>query len=166
MRRVVFAQLAIVCAAAVTIGAQVRTRTYAAGFERREPAGRGGRNDGWRIREGAHDNVTSAPPAFLPLVDPIDEYDHSQRLSITGGFVYRGSALDAAFRGPYFYADYVSGRVWSIGLTIDPSTQLARVSDRREHTDDLGGAQLGNISSLGVDSAGELYVVSHSLGGF
>jgi hypothetical protein len=34
-----------------------------------EPRGRGGRNYGWRNREGAHDNVTSLPPAFQPLVD-------------------------------------------------------------------------------------------------
>src|SRR5262252_7342481 len=52
-----------------------------------EPAGRGGRNYGWRNREGLHDNVTSRPPAYLPLVDPIYEYDHSVGQSITGGFV-------------------------------------------------------------------------------
>ena len=38
-----------------------------------EPAGRGGHNYGWRYREGAHDNVTTLPPAFLPLTDPIHE---------------------------------------------------------------------------------------------
>ena len=42
-----------------------------------EPRGRGGRNYGWRNREGAHDNVTNLPPAFLPLTDPIFEYDRS-----------------------------------------------------------------------------------------
>ena len=36
-----------------------------------EPARRGGRNYGWRNREGLHNNVTSLPPAFQPLVDPI-----------------------------------------------------------------------------------------------
>ena len=50
-----------------------------------EPANRGGRNYGWRNREGAHANVTSRPPAFLPLTDPIHEYDHSVGQSITGG---------------------------------------------------------------------------------
>src|SRR5262245_28945208 len=58
-----------------------------------EPAGRGGRNYGWRNREGAHAYIGSRPPAFLPLVDPIHEYNHSVGASITGGFVYRGSAL-------------------------------------------------------------------------
>ena len=38
--------------------------------------------------------------------------------SITGGYVYRGAALPA-YRGRYFFADYVQGRVWSLGLSID-----------------------------------------------
>ncbi len=38
-----------------------------------EPPNRGGRNYGWRNREGAHDEVTSRPSAYLPLVDPIHE---------------------------------------------------------------------------------------------
>ena len=29
-----------------------------------EPAGRGGRNYGWRVREGAHNNITSPGPAY------------------------------------------------------------------------------------------------------
>jgi hypothetical protein len=50
-----------------------------------EPAKRGGRNYGWRIREGANDNVTALPAAFTPLVDPIHEYNHTVGSSITGG---------------------------------------------------------------------------------
>jgi glucose/arabinose dehydrogenase len=130
-----------------------------------EPAGRGGRNYGWRYREGAHDNVTSIAPAYAPLVDPIHEYSHSVGQSITGGFVYRGSGLPSSYRGRYFFADYVQGRVWSIGLTIDPATGAATASARTDHTVDLGGsAVLGNISSFGVDSSGELYVVNHTGG--
>ena len=75
--------------------------------------GRGGRNYGWRNREGAHDNVTSRPPAFTPLVEPIHEYDHSTGSSITGGYVYRGSALGAEFRGRYFFGDFIRSRVWA-----------------------------------------------------
>src|SRR2546421_605124 len=48
-----------------------------------EPAGRSGHNYGWRNREGSHNNVTSRPPAFLPLVDLIHEYYHSICASIT-----------------------------------------------------------------------------------
>src|SRR5437899_11150390 len=93
-----------------------------------EPPNRGGRNYGWRNREGLHDNVTSRPPTYLPLVDPIHEYDHTMGQSITGGFVYRGTALPATYRGRYFFADYVQGRVWSLALTLDASGE-ARASD-------------------------------------
>ena len=75
-----------------------------------EPANRGGRNYGWRNREGAHNNVTSQSPALPPLVDPTHEYHHSTGPSTTGGFVYRGRALGAAYQGRYFVAE-LSGRV-------------------------------------------------------
>lgn len=133
-----------------------------------EPAGRGGRNYGWRYREGAHLNVTSPAPVYNPpggLTDPIWEYSHSVGQSITGGFVYRGSSLPATFRGRYFFADYVQGRVWSMVLTINPTTGEATASTPVDHTAELGGSgTIGNISSFGLDAAGELYVVNHTGG--
>ncbi|MDQ3487583.1 MAG: PQQ-dependent sugar dehydrogenase, partial [Acidobacteriota bacterium] len=129
-----------------------------------EPRGRGGRNYGWRNREGAHDNVTSLPPAFVPLVDPVHEYDHTIGGSITGGYVYRGTALAAEYRGRYFFGDFIRSRVWSVALTVDGSGQ-ARASDVREHTADFGGAtQLANVASFAVDAAGELHIVSYGRG--
>ena len=129
-----------------------------------EPANRGGRNYGWRNREGLHDNVTSRPAAYGPLVDPVYEYDHTVGQSITGGFVYRGSALPAAYRGRYFFADFVAGRVFSIALTIDGGGD-ARASGLIEHTAELSAsAPFGSVSSFGVDRDGELYLVSYSLG--
>ena len=128
-----------------------------------EPRGAGGRNYGWRNREGAHDNVTTRPLAYQPATEPIFEYGRSDGISITGGYVYRGTRLGAAYRGRYFFADY-SGRLWSLAITIDATGQ-AQASDRREHTADLGGsAVLGSISSFGIDADGELYVVSHTGG--
>src|SRR4051794_36560075 len=126
-----------------------------------EPPNRGGRNYGWRNREGAHDNVTSRPPAYLPLVEPIHEYDHSIGQSITGGYVYRGSALPASFAGRYFFADFVQGRVWSIGLAVDANGE-ARATGVIEHTAELtASAPFGNVSSFAVDADGELYIVSY-----
>ena len=128
-----------------------------------EPRGRGGRNYGWRNREGAHDNVTSRPPAYGPLVDPIHEYGRSSGGSITGGYIYRGSAQPLS-RGRYFFGDFISSRVWSVALTIGSNGE-AQVSDLREHTDDLGGtSQLAGVSSFGVDADGELYVISYTRG--
>jgi len=133
-----------------------------------EPAGRSGRNYGWRYREGAHLNVTSPAPVYMPasgLTDPIWEYSHSVGQSITGGFVYRGSALPTTFRGRYFFADYVKGTVWSMVLSINSTTGEATAAAPTDHTAELGGsAVIGNISSFGIDATGELYVVNHTGG--
>jgi Glucose / Sorbosone dehydrogenase len=125
-----------------------------------EPAGRGGRNYGWRNREGAHDHEMSLPPAYEPYTDPTFEYDHGRGKSITGGFVYRGSNIPSMV-GRYVFGDFVRGRVWSVALTIDPATGEASASDLREHTSEVNaGAEIKLISSFGVDAHGELYVVN------
>jgi glucose/arabinose dehydrogenase len=127
-----------------------------------EPRARGGRNYGWRNREGAHDNEISRPLAYQPATDPIFEYGRNDGGSITGGFVYRGQALGASFRGRYFFADFILGRVWSLALTIGANGE-AQASDRRDHTAELGGFSLvGNVSSFGIDADGELYIVNYS----
>jgi glucose/arabinose dehydrogenase len=129
-----------------------------------EPAGRAGRNYGWRVREGAH---TYTGSTTQPLVDPIYDYDHGTGRSITGGHVYRGASLPA-MRGRYFFADYATRRVWSLGLHVNGSTGEASASsaaDLIDHTTDLGGTTvLGGISAFGIDAAGELYILSYSTG--
>ena len=129
-----------------------------------EPAGRGGRNYGWRLREGRASFDTRQPAAYGPLTEPIHDYPRSQGMSITGGYVYRGSALHPMFNGRYFFADFVAGRVYTLGLHLDEQ-QEAIADDHLELTDLLGGTQeLGMISSFGVDADGELYILSYSRG--
>jgi glucose/arabinose dehydrogenase/subtilase family serine protease len=129
-----------------------------------EPAGsNGGRNYGWRNREGKHATPgipTNPGPAYTPLTDPIFEYSHNGGgASITGGYVYRGTALGPSFVGRYFFADFVLGRQWSLALTVNPTTHEATASDLREHTAELGA--VGGLSSWGVDAAGELFAVDY-----
>ena len=129
-----------------------------------EPIGQGGRNYGWRLREGRAPYDTRMAAAYQPLAEPIHDYPRSDGMSITGGFVYRGAALDPMFNGRYFFADYVAGRVFTIGLALD-ERQEARAVDLLELTETLGGTgELGLISSFGVDENAELYVVSYSRG--
>ena len=125
-----------------------------------EQAGRGGRNYGWRNREGSRQNVASLPPFSQPLVDPIFEYGRNVGQSVTGGHVYRGSLLGVSARGRYFFGDFISSRVWSVQLTSAPATGEATASDLVEHTGDLRAAA-SSPSSFGVDAAGELYVVNY-----
>jgi len=124
-----------------------------------EPRNRGGRNYGWPQREGAHPNVPGT--LFSPATEPIFEYGRSVGQSTTGGFVYRGAALGLAYRGRYFFADFVSSRVWSLALTVNPSTGEATASDLREHTSEFGAAAT-SPSSFGEDAGGELYIVSYA----
>ena len=129
-----------------------------------EPIGAGGRNYGWRLREGRGPYDTRTAAAFQPLAEPIHDYPRTDGMSITGGYVYRGAALDPRFNGRYFFADYVAGRVYSIGLALD-ERQEARAVDLLELTEMLGGTgELGLVSSFGVDSDAELYIVSYSRG--
>ena len=127
-----------------------------------QPAAQGGRNYGWRIREGAHDSNLSMPPFSQPLTDPIHEYSHADGGAITGGFVYRGSALGGAYTGRYFFADISASRVWSLGLSINGSGEATK-TDLAEHTAELGNGA-NSLSSFGVDANGELYLVSYGLG--
>ena len=130
-----------------------------------EPFRAGGRNYGWRNREGAHDNVTDRPPAFLPLVDPIVEYSHAVGFVITGGVVYRGAALGIGFWGRYFFADFGARRIWSVGLTIDPATKEAKAGQIIEHTTELGGSSvIGNVSSFGLNANCEVLFLDWGAG--
>lgn len=74
-----------------------------------------GGNYGWSWREGAQPFAIrqEAPPADVKFIDPIHQYDHSQGLSITGGFVYRGKALPG-LAGAYLYGDFANGRIWAL----------------------------------------------------
>jgi hypothetical protein len=108
-----------------------------------------GINYGWNVMEGSH---CYRPPQGCDrqgLALPVVEYDHSQGCSVTGGFVYRGRSLPG-LRGHYFYADYCTGWVRSFRYAG------GRVTEHRQWR--LGG--LGDITSFGLDAAGELYICS------
>lgn len=130
-----------------------------------EPAGAGGRNYGWSMREGWIPTPGVSPtrqPAFTPLTNPLFDYVRTIGRAVTGGFVYRGQQLPAAYRGRYFVADAVTSVVGSVGISVNPATREATLLDVLDHTAELGGS-LGGISSFGRDHEGELYLVS--LGG-
>ncbi len=105
-----------------------------------EPSGAGGRNYGWRIREGSlpNEEIDATTPSYGPLVDPVWEYDRDQGRAVTGGYIYRGSALPGAYRDRYFFGDFEESRVWSLALSVHPATGEATASDPIDHTAELG----------------------------
>ncbi len=130
-----------------------------------EPLGQGGRNYGWPLREGSQAFDPRRTIAFGPLTNPIHDYGRVLGASVTGGLIYRGAALDPSFNGRYFFADFISGRVFSLGIHLDPMTSEATVDDEQELTERLGGrTRVGMVSSFGIDHAGEMLLVNYSAG--
>ncbi|HWQ84562.1 MAG TPA: PQQ-dependent sugar dehydrogenase [Anaerolineales bacterium] len=114
-------------------------------------ASKGGENYGWDVMEGTHCyGFTPCDPTGKIL--PIFEYDHSgQRCSVTGGFVYRGSAYPDYF-GTYFLADYCSREVWGLTLSGDVLHREAFPAIDQQ------------VTSFGEDENGEMYLTDYSAG--
>ncbi len=112
--------------------------------------GGNGANLGWNEVEGAEPYRSGTIPD--DHVAPVITYSHAGgRCSITGGEVYRGSAI-TALRGTYLYGDFCSGEVF--GYRVDDSAEPVRL--------DLSAVD--GLSSFGVDSSGEMLAVSRSGG--
>jgi len=103
-----------------------------------------GGNYGWRCREGSL-NFNTAGCAAGGFIEPVTEYGPGQGTSITGGFVYRGTAIPELV-GKYIFADFGSGRVWA----LQPDGQGGFTND------ELVDTNFGP-TSFGVDQNGELY---------
>jgi hypothetical protein len=115
-------------------------------------------NYGWDVYEARANSRNSSGCGHGPLnpngrrVWPISRYGHgSGRCSITGGFVYRGMAIDW-LRGFYVFGDYCTGEVWRIKVGRRGNLVLGRRLLRNTAL---------NISSFGESRGGELYVVHH-----
>ena len=128
-----------------------------------EPAGRGGRNYGWRNREGIHRprHHACASAGVLcrsPIRSSTTRAAPANRSPVVSCIA--APRLGASYRGRYFFADCVSRRVWSIGLDFSGGA-MPRAINLIDHTAELGGSTaIGSIASFGVDAAGELYLAS------
>jgi len=123
-----------------------------------QPAGSaGGENYGWRCMEATHCTGLTGCTCNAPeLTLPIHEYSHAAgNCSVTGGYVYRGCELPE-FDGVYFFADYCSGRIWTLEYDgVTPPT----IVDRTVELDPPGTQSIGLLPSFGEDAAGNLYIV-------
>lgn len=117
-----------------------------------------GGNYGWNYKEGSfwfypnsrqNGYVSLQPRAGAPnnLIDPILEYDHDEGISITGGYVYRGSDIPS-LNGAYIFAD-VTGRLFF-------SQDRSNINEFRL----AGQSSVGLfITGFGQDQQGEVYVL-------
>jgi len=106
---------------------------------------------GWDDREGAH-CFEPGVGCIMDSIDPITEYGRSLGASVTGGFVYRGSAIPDLV-GWYVYADFVSGRIFGIPADSQTGTETIELLDTAL-----------SISTFAQDENGELYVIDYAGG--
>lgn len=132
----------------------------------------GGQNFGWRVMEGNHcyyPKVNCNPIGILPIIEYPNDANYMKTLmgmdepnmdgcSVTGGYVYRGSAMPS-LQGTYFFADYCSGNIWTF------KEENGKAVDFQNRTDEInlaGGKWTNYISSFGEDNEGELYIVDYN----
>jgi glucose/arabinose dehydrogenase len=146
-----------------------------------------GGNYGWAVKEGTFlfnrtDGTVGAPPGNnspgspAGLIDPINngtnylEYDHQDGISITGGFVYRGSAIPELY-GKYVFGDLaitgsparINGRIFYADLAtaeikqfLSPQFVDGTLSDG-SHVPVLPSGL--TVHGFGQDANGELYAM-------
>jgi glucose/arabinose dehydrogenase len=108
-----------------------------------------GGNYGWRCIEGTKPtNITCGTPT-TPLMPPVAEYSHPDGLAVTGGFVYRGTAIPGLV-GRYVFADYSTGYVWHLATDTAP-TRMLTLAD--------GWNSAIHPASFAEDNDGELFLV-------
>ena len=105
-----------------------------------------GSNLGWRLREGLHSFSGDEPAGHA---DPVWVYSQDDGCSVTGGFVYRGSAIEDLY-GAYVFGDYCTSRLWALQIST------GEVEFRDLGVDVPGGS----LASFGEDAQGELYTLS------
>ncbi len=106
-----------------------------------------GENLGWNAFEGFRpfsDRFARADARYVP---PVFAYHHRVGVSVTGGFVYRGSK-HPALAGKYIVGDFETRRVWALEQRDRVLTSIVEIGQSPER-----------IASFGLDSDGEIHVV-------
>ena len=124
----------------------------------------GGENYGWRCFEGnscsSISGCSTAPCGCngAGLVFPIHTYTHALGFSLTGGYTYRGCDIPS-LDGTYFFADFVSNRIWSFRYDGSVNEFTERTSALSPSMD---GFFISSIASFGEDARGEIYIVDRA----
>jgi uncharacterized repeat protein (TIGR03806 family) len=110
-----------------------------------------GGNYGWRCREGTLPFNTAGCPTG-GFTEPVIDYGRNDGSSVTGGFVYRGTAIPELV-GRYIFGDFTQRIIWA----LQPDGQGGYTKQTIAVTPFL-------ISAFGIDADNELYVVDYNRG--
>jgi uncharacterized repeat protein (TIGR03806 family) len=108
-----------------------------------------GGNYGWNTCEGFHRRGSDTELCRTPgLREPVVEHSQTQgeAHSITGGYVYRGTAIPGLV-GTYIYGDFATGTIWALTYDVNGRAVPKKI------------AQAAQLASFGQGNDGELYTV-------
>jgi len=111
-----------------------------------------GGNYGWRCFEGTRTNTDVSCGVPGPFIPPVAQYGRSVGVTVTGGYVYRGTRFQGLV-GRYIFADFAFGTIFSIDATAQGVLNM---------TD--GFSSNLAISSFGEGPDGELFAVDYNGG--
>lgn len=109
-----------------------------------------GANLGWNRVEGT-ECFRASSCDMTGLTAPVLTYGHDADCSVTGGIVYRGTAMPA-LTGRYLFSDFCGGRLMSFRLSGGEAVDATGLEP--------GPAVLGQVVAFGQDAAGEPLVLS------
>lgn len=115
-----------------------------------------GKNYGWRAMEGFHpfDSALYAKGGDFAL--PVIEYPHTEGISITGGYVYRGKQFPT-MEGKYIFGD------WAFKIFyMDKNEQQQWVKHDCKFEGKEDNKFDFRINSFGVNEEGEIYMVTQN----
>jgi|KBSMisStaDraftv2_1062788.scaffolds.fasta_scaffold46477_3 glucose/arabinose dehydrogenase len=112
-----------------------------------------GGNYGWRCFEGTRANTDVSCGVPGPFIPPVAQYGRNVGVTVTGGYVYRGTRFQGLV-GRYIFADFGVGTIFSIDATAQGVLNM---------TD--GFASGLAISSFGQGIDGEIFAVDYGGGG-
>lgn len=101
-------------------------------------------NFGWDVLEGLNEYEGEGSDDFI---DPVVTYGRDGGCSITGGYVYRGDAIEG-LHGWYLFSDYCTGWIRAVPAD-DPTIEPVELA-----------TDIGNVISYGELEDGELVVLT------
>ncbi len=115
-----------------------------------DPLADAGSNLGWNLMEASACYLAGCSAEGLVL--PVTEYGRDQGCSVTGGYVYRGTAVEG-LAGWYLFSDYCSGLLFGVRSDL-PVPAAGEGAPAPRVLLETGS----NVTSFGEDTDGELYV--------
>src|SRR6185295_2547562 len=95
-----------------------------------------------------------AAPAAALFTEPIWDYPAAQAVSVTGGFVYRGTKFPDLV-GQYLFADFMTGKIWALadnGARPLPAAQVRQIATQTGITGMTLDPRTGDVLFADYDS--------------